>query len=129
MLVKTEELLVGRSLWLDWTNLEHLSSAETWLNKKPGVNEVQINYLPSIITLFCLHKLTFPQIHYFQGFQSQSVSLGSGPPSSSCIIITSIFHFSQTQIQTEAIWFSLPSPRGKRQSIHPGFPTPETKRF
>lgn len=57
MLVKIEELLVGRSLWLDWTNLEHLSSAETWLNKKPGVNEVQINYLPSIITLFCLHKL------------------------------------------------------------------------
>lgn len=51
MLVKMEELLVGRSLRLGWTNLEHLSSPETWLNKKLGVNKVQINYLSSIITL------------------------------------------------------------------------------
>lgn len=78
--------------------LEHLSSP----GKRTGVNEVQINYLPSIIALFCQHKLEFPTDPLFSGMP-ELISLLSMAPGNSCILITSIINSSEIQIDRSSL--------------------------
>lgn len=95
--VKMLELLAGRNLWRIGLSRDLYSPG-----KRTGVNEVQINYLPSVIALFCQHKLGFPTDPLFS-VMPELISLLGMAPGNSCILITSIINSSEIQIDRSSL--------------------------